>query len=174
MEFFTADYHLGHANIIGYCDRPFPDVETMDATIITNHNAAIGDDDTVTILGDLCFTRGRPKHAAAYISQLQGIKQLARGNHDLWQSNAEWIGCGFADAFNQRVISIDGLRVLLNHWPIAPAKFPPAVDMVLCGHVHGRTVPPLNCCVSVEHWDYTPVSREALIPLLHTIYRKDA
>lgn len=30
MHFFTADLHLGHVNIIGFCDRPFTCVDVWD------------------------------------------------------------------------------------------------------------------------------------------------
>jgi len=30
---FTADFHLGHFNIIRYCHRPFASVEEMDNAI---------------------------------------------------------------------------------------------------------------------------------------------
>ena len=30
---FTADFHLGHENIIRYCDRPFETISEMDADI---------------------------------------------------------------------------------------------------------------------------------------------
>lgn len=33
---FTADTHLGHANILHLCDRPFQSVEKMDAAIRLN------------------------------------------------------------------------------------------------------------------------------------------
>ncbi len=34
MNFFTADLHFGHANIIKYCKRPFTDVAAMDRALI--------------------------------------------------------------------------------------------------------------------------------------------
>jgi len=37
MKFwFTSDYHLGHANIIKYCNRPFKGIDQMNSTIIRN------------------------------------------------------------------------------------------------------------------------------------------
>lgn len=31
LRWFTSDRHLGHTNLIGYCDRPFVEVAEMDA-----------------------------------------------------------------------------------------------------------------------------------------------
>jgi len=36
---FTADFHLGQANIIRYCSRPFAIVEEMDQAIVERLNA---------------------------------------------------------------------------------------------------------------------------------------
>ena len=34
MIWFTSDLHLGHANAIQFCDRPFETVEKMNRTLI--------------------------------------------------------------------------------------------------------------------------------------------
>ena len=52
---FTADFHLGHENIIKYCDRPFKNAAEMDKKIIANFNKVVAADDTVYILGDLAW-----------------------------------------------------------------------------------------------------------------------
>ncbi len=36
---FTADFHLGHKNIIRYCNRPFETVEEMNQAILERLNA---------------------------------------------------------------------------------------------------------------------------------------
>ena len=36
MLYFTSDHHFGHANIIGYCNRPFGDVEAMNRGLVDN------------------------------------------------------------------------------------------------------------------------------------------
>lgn len=42
--FFVLDTHLGHANIIRYCKRPFADVLAMDEALIANWNAVVRPD----------------------------------------------------------------------------------------------------------------------------------
>ena len=34
MIYYTSDLHLGHANVIRHCDRPFADANEMDAALI--------------------------------------------------------------------------------------------------------------------------------------------
>ena len=58
--FFTADHHFGHANIIRHCSRPFHSVEEMDGALLERWNAAVGQQDTVYILGDLFFRNNSP------------------------------------------------------------------------------------------------------------------
>ena len=79
MLYFTADLHLGHANIIRHCGRPFASVEDMDRCLIDNWNRRVRPEDTVYILGDLMFACKDP---AAYLTQLAGQKHLIVGNHD--------------------------------------------------------------------------------------------
>lgn len=55
MIYFTADLHLGHANIIKYCQRPFQSVSDMDKAIIDNIMTKLNRGDTLHILGDLAL-----------------------------------------------------------------------------------------------------------------------
>lgn len=55
MIFFTADLHLGHANTIGHCDRPFSSFEEMDEHLIFAWNSHVRPNDSVYIIGDLIF-----------------------------------------------------------------------------------------------------------------------
>lgn len=78
--FFTSDTHLGHANIMKYCNRPFTSVDEMDKTIIDNINKVVGRDDTLFHLGDFSFRGGRPINYRRRI-HCQNIV-LILGNHD--------------------------------------------------------------------------------------------
>lgn len=77
---FTSDTHLHHANIIGFCNRPFNNIAHMDRTIIDNWNSVVQPDDIVVHGGDFCW--GDTKMWLYFLDQLQGIKILVRGNHD--------------------------------------------------------------------------------------------
>lgn len=78
---FTADFHLGHANIIRYCGRPFESVAEMDAAILDLLNSSVAENDSLYFLGDFC--RGTGKEALAYRKRIrcQNIF-FVEGNHD--------------------------------------------------------------------------------------------
>ncbi len=75
--FFTSDYHLGHANIIKYSNRPYSSVEEMNEAIIENHNRCIKKNDDVYFLGDFCFG-----DANRFLYRLNGNIYFIRGSHD--------------------------------------------------------------------------------------------
>jgi calcineurin-like phosphoesterase family protein len=51
----TADFHLGHANIIRYCGRPFVTVDEMDQSILERLNASVKSNDILYFLSDFCM-----------------------------------------------------------------------------------------------------------------------
>ena len=55
----TSDTHFGHANIIKYCNRPFPDPAIMDKAIIDRHNEVVKPEDTVIHIGDFTLRSKR-------------------------------------------------------------------------------------------------------------------
>lgn len=76
--FFTADLHIGHKNVIKYCDRPFQNVEHMNEELISRWNNKVGKDAIVFVLGDISFA----KNTADIINRLNGRIYLIPGNHD--------------------------------------------------------------------------------------------
>ena len=85
---YSSDYHLGHANIIKYCNRPFKSLEQMNKTIIRNHNERIKKEDILFHIGDFCFKNtsnkgeGIRKTSAEWEFQLNGKIIHIMGNHD--------------------------------------------------------------------------------------------
>ena len=87
MIYFTADAHFGHANIIKMCERPFPDVETMNVSMIAAWNERVHGNDTVYIVGDMFFRCPAPENI---LKRLKGKKRLIVGNHDgTWMSKVD-------------------------------------------------------------------------------------
>ena len=80
MKYYIGDLHFGHANVIGFDNRPFSDVDEMDRGLIENWNSRITKNDQVYILGDVAFHNEKPY--SWYLSQLKGQKHLIVGNHD--------------------------------------------------------------------------------------------
>jgi calcineurin-like phosphoesterase family protein len=80
-SWFTADFHLGHRNIIRYCARPFRDVGEMDSTILDRLNAAAKERETLYFLGDFCL--GGAKHVERYLDGVRCKRiYFIKGNHD--------------------------------------------------------------------------------------------
>lgn len=78
MDWFTADTHWGHANIIKYCKRPFASVEEMDEKLLENINSKVKKNDTLYHLGDFA------KSDVAYFRNkiICDNIVLILGNHD--------------------------------------------------------------------------------------------
>lgn len=83
---FSADSHLGHANIIRYCNRPFTSVQQMDDAIIENINAAVAPNDVLYVLGDFAFSKDKRTWPETWMAYRERIKCstiiLVLGNHD--------------------------------------------------------------------------------------------
>ena len=122
---FTADLHLGHGNIIGYSERPFPDINAMDEALIERWNERIGPQDTVWVLGDVAL--GRPDDLLAKVSRLRGHKLLVAGNHDrCWFGRGEsaeawtqrYLDAGFQAVHQGQVaLTVEGTDVTACHFP---------------------------------------------------------
>lgn len=80
MNFYIADMHFGHKNIVRYDNRPFDSVEEMDKALIQLWNETVGSDDVVYILGD--FSWYKEDKTAFILGCLKGHKVLVKGNHD--------------------------------------------------------------------------------------------
>jgi calcineurin-like phosphoesterase family protein len=162
-SFVISDLHLGHANIIKYCARPFlaDNVQEMDRVLIQNWNASVRPEDTVYYLGDLRYGRDAGD-ARSYLQSLSGKINLIRGNHD----------CDLPDARETLEIEYGGISFLLIHDPCAA---PPGTKRwVVHGHMHNNDLkeyPFINfkekrINVSAEVIGYRPVSLRRIAGLI--------
>lgn len=164
--FFTSDLHIGHKNIIKYCNRPFSSIEEMNQTIINNWNRVIPGDGIVFVLGD-CVFGGREKWKE-FFSQLNGKKYLIRGNHD-GDFTDKTI---FEDEDNQKLIKVVGdpeipeQFIFLCHYPMLSWPQKEKGSIQLFGHVHSinnkfagcEKLSPQQYDVGVDNNNFTPVS----------------
>jgi calcineurin-like phosphoesterase family protein len=163
--FLISDLHLGHANIIRYCSRPFlfSEVSEMDRVLIDNWNQVISPETRVFYLGDLRYGR----HAVGteeYRKKLHGEITFIAGNHDkddqgvVPSSTLEW----------------QGLRFLLVH---DPADTPQDFDgWTIHGHHHNNDLsqfPFINFVdrrinVSAEVIGYVPIGLNRICTLIQS------
>lgn len=184
-DYFTADLHLGHENIIKYCDRPFSGVEEMNAAIVANWNAIVAPDDTVHVLGDVVM--GRREETLLFIGQLTGHKILYPGNHDhCWYGHgpralrheAEYLEAGFEELRQGPIrTTLGGRDVLLCHLPYRGDsrgtdryREHRPVDQglwLLHGHIHEKWRQRDRMInVGVDVWDFKPVGEAILASLM--------
>ncbi len=182
---FTSDQHFGHRNIIGYCDRPFADVDEMNAELVRRWNDVVQEGDIVYVLGD--FALGRMEEILVLTGQLVGRKILLAGNHDrcfvkgtdkrLTQIGV-YIEAGFSEIHQGTMhLEVGGIPVQANHFPFVGdshdgdrfTKHRPVDDggWLLHGHVHEkwrRRSKMIN--VGVDVWDFYPVSEAQIAELM--------
>ena len=172
-EFWTADLHLGHANIIKYCNRPFKNIDHMNDRLISEINMRCKEGDVLYHLGDFCF-RGNERGAKCSLTRAEEYQNRINpkivhfiGNHD--RNNfvkGSIIGC---------FMIVGPYQVWAQHIPPWEARYkcaylPGGVTAYLCGHVHekwkvaehgfyGKPVINVGCDV----WGYRPIKKSELI-----------
>ncbi len=167
MIWFTSDWHLDHANIIRYCERPFESTARMNKRILYNYKELVAEDDIVYFLGDLSM-RGAD-NINYYINtfgKLPGTKHLILGNHDR-MNPFKYEEAGFMTVHT--ALHLELLDLYLVH---DPAKTMVRRDKDwICGHVHnlfGKLIRPNVVNVSVDVWDFKPASFDEVNELLTT------
>lgn len=164
MEWFTSDPHFGHANIIIHCNRPFRDINSMDAQLIMNWNGVVDHEDTVYVLGDFTL-----KHSARmYFSQLKGKIFIVPGCHDYWldhnttglYSLSEHPITILPPLYNLR---LNGYTAVLCHYALRVWYKSHYGSYQLHGHSHGR-LPPVGrqYDVGVDHNEFYPITFESI------------
>lgn len=147
--YFTSDQHLGHANIIKHCKRPYSSVGEMDYALIEGWNAAVGPKDVVYQLGD--FTIRGKRQAQEYFSKLNGKIHVLPGDHDKRWMPKQLGESEYHSASDLSVVILPPIHILkiemgkekplatvlchysLRTWPLRHYS-----SIHLYGHSHGR------------------------------------
>jgi len=181
MKYFTADLHIGHANIIKYCDRPFlkdgkPDIHRMKQQLIDNFRNVIKPGDELYILGDLSFDLDE---ALSFLNWVPGQKFIVWGNHDPRKTKdravlqKECVKTG--DILETTLAS--GKQVVMCHYPMLRWNKAHFGSFMLHGHTHGNCKYPQNMRILdvgvdnefVLHPKYFPVSEEEINRYMKTV-----
>ena len=156
-QFFIADTHFYHENIIRYCNRPFTGAKEMNDTLIRNWNSVVDQQDRVYVLGDFAC-HATKQDIIEVVEQLNGRKLMVMGNHDRCYKASWWLKkSGFEEVSRFPIIVEEFL--ILSHEPIFMSESMPYVNVF--GHVHNndlyRDISLHGFCVSVERINYTPI-----------------
>lgn len=142
MNVYISDTHIGHANIIRFCERPFRDADHMDAVLMAALREADALGHAILHLGDFSFRADRVLQNAARHT-------IVVGNHDRTrppQRRAAYeaffgrlVGTERTWKRNTLIIEdeIDGrtVRLLLSHEPQQDLQ---GCDWNLYGHTHNN------------------------------------
>ena len=140
MNYYISDLHFGHKNVIRFDNRPFKDVDEMDAELIRLWNSKVSNDDHVYIIGDLCFRNGIQEQW--YIRQLKGHKHLIIGNHDSDKRLERYIEENIFESIQYAtVLKYKHYIFYLSHYPTLCSNYDidkPLKERTinLCGHTH--------------------------------------
>lgn len=138
MNYYISDTHFSHKNILKFEDanRPFSDISQMDAEMIFNWNATVRDSDNVYILGDVSFAG--IERTEKILSQLKGRKILIFGNHDKVIKNNKTLHKYFVSMQEYLEVKIDGINIIMFHYPISNWNMAHYGSIHLYGHVHSQ------------------------------------
>lgn len=185
MNYYIADCHFFHSNIIKLDNRPFSSVGEMNDAMIRNWNNIVTDNDTIYILGDL--TCGATQEQVdSLIAALKGNKFLIVGNHDKINFSKEARRNGkIIGVADYKEINESGKKLILSHYPMLFYRGSHKEEnWMLCGHVHcdteeakeleyfrrimkerGQNANIINCGAMMPYMNYTPKTFDYLCNL---------
>lgn len=134
--FFTSDLHFSHANIIKYCGRPWSTVDEMDLALVERWNSAVSDEDDIYILGDVFLCPAVRAHLI--LDALNGRKHLVLGNHDKTISGSMEMRRRFNILPPLYSTTLDGIKVVMCHFPLLSWEAQHYGSVMLHGHAHGK------------------------------------
>ena len=158
----TADWHLGHKNILKYTKRPWNNIDKHDNSLIKNAQEVVKPNDIFIMNGDLTLEHSDSRRRVQkWVEKIPGTKILVLGNHDRMKPDA-YIRTGFSLVATSLVLN-DG--VLVAHDP-AVAQAWPSDRPVICGHIHGLFKVMDNVVnVGVDVHNYYPIKLKSALSL---------
>lgn len=132
----TGDLHLGHRNVISYCDRPFHDVPSMDQAVV-RQLGKVDADEWLVIVGDVAM--GDHTLSFPLLRQVPGRKVLVLGSHDITRAGLCHYLASTADDGSPLFEAVlpflfwsghGGQQVVVSHYPLQLPELsvPPFLD----------------------------------------------
>ena len=150
--FFTADWHLGHKNVIEYAKRPFKSLEEMHEALVKRYNDTVSGADVVYFLGDTVWD----KNYASCLDKLVGNKVFIPGNHD-----RAWCKARRMDIWHFKALRPG---FYMCHLPLLTWPTMAHGEGMIHGHSHGLSPQTYNRLdVGVDCWDFYPVEYTTII-----------
>ena len=133
--YFGSDIHLGHNNILKFCNRPFDNLEDMLHSFIGEVYSLAKDGDDIYLLGDICFNK--VNESLNLLLDCPANFHLIIGNHDnkttinhkLWQSVNQLKDIKIPEA---------DLPITLCHFPIEDWNRKRYGSLHFHGHTHNN------------------------------------
>lgn len=151
-----SDQHFYHKNIIGFCDRPYMNVDHMTEQLVANYNDYVGKDDVCIWGGDVGF--GNDTKINKVLRRCNGYKILVIGNHDLNKGKLRHL------EFDEIHLVYLLENILFTHYPMDNIPWP---WFNAHGHLHiggydHETGHLLNFNVNCEIHGYKPIEFEEI------------
>jgi len=179
MIYLSSDFHLGHANILHYCNRPFHCLDKMNETIIRNTNERCKSTDTLFHLGDFCFKNSSGgKDGEGSIIKASTWERVfnckiifIEGNHD--------VNNGCKTPIRSMLLHLCGQ----DFWAVHnPSHINWSYKINLVGHVHDkwkfmlfeRKEKIVGCInVGVDQWEFYPKTIDEMLTLYNRWLKTD-
>ena len=138
MDYFIADTHFFHENVIRFDKRPFTSVEEMNAKMRDWWNNTVRTNDRVYILGDFLWLdpQEQEREYIDFTKSLNGYKVLIEGNHDNVKRFSSEINNCFENIFQRKEIKLNKKKIIMDHFPMM-SYHQDVQDSVW--HFHGHT-----------------------------------
>ncbi len=143
MDYYIADTHFGHENILE-CRPQFKTITEMDQFIIDNINRKMTRKDTLYIIGDFSYRSKTPP--IEYLEAIKPKKVLILGNHDEWfnklseTEKKKYFINDEKQGYNEYRVKKNKIELYLCHYPRLAWNRSHYFDTTfsICGHIHQR------------------------------------
>jgi calcineurin-like phosphoesterase family protein len=133
--YYGSDIHLGHKNVISFCNRPFKDLEEMQNSFIGEIYSLAEEGDDVYLLGDICFNK--VSTTLDLLLDSPATFHLIRGNHDSNSVANHKLWSSVSLLKEIEVPEVD-LPIVLCHYPIEDWNRKRYGSIHLHGHTHNN------------------------------------